>query len=61
MANSAAVNTGPSWHCLRDSCRGKMTHTTGLGAGSAVSRHRVVIGGAEYQERDSGLREDLRA
>lgn len=32
-----------------------MTHTTGLGAGSAGSRHRAVIGGgAECQERESG-------
>ncbi|KAJ5438997.1 uncharacterized protein N7458_009995 [Penicillium daleae] len=32
-----------------------MTHTTGLGVGSAGSRHRAVIGGgAECQERESG-------
>lgn len=32
-----------------------MTHTTGLGVGSAGSRHRTVIGGgAECQERESG-------
>ncbi|KAJ5203850.1 uncharacterized protein N7498_004729 [Penicillium cinerascens] len=32
-----------------------MTHTTGLGVGSAASRHRALIGqkGAECQERDA--------
>lgn len=33
----------------------RMTQTTGLGIGSAGSRHRAVIGGgAECQERESG-------
>ncbi|KAJ5698927.1 hypothetical protein N7462_000932 [Penicillium macrosclerotiorum] len=33
----------------------RMTHTTGLGVGSAAIRHRPVIGGgAERQERDPG-------
>ncbi|KAJ5674659.1 uncharacterized protein N7477_004593 [Penicillium maclennaniae] len=41
---------------LRFRCRGGMTHTTGLGVGSATSRHRAPIGreGAECQERNLG-------
>lgn len=59
VRSQPSVLSGWPWRSIRESCRAdhdkSMTHTTGLGIGSAARGDWAVIGGAESQERDSGL------